>query len=536
MTRRSLVLLPQSFFAVLSPLGQDRCSLAGWSPLTKRRTQTSTFLTRRYGQQKNGSHHRDSSKLKCHHSDDNHDDTKRYSSSSTTAKGYNNLPRLYVGDRQSSSNLWNNGPLLFHAKDWQTMPLYELLLRASRADAQQQVQQQLTLGATLLLNADQSHYLTTVLRLGKKTKHIDIARNNPAPLVRIFDETAGEWLAEVDMTDEPFLSNDDKQKKKKKHQQQQQVVSVTCLQQLRPPAGSQQKQQQNNRNSICWMAVALPKKKDRCRWLIEKCTELGVAGFIFLDTDYSESSASEVANTGSKLVAYAMEAAEQSERLDLPAFVALLKKNHNKESHGNTSSPGQKQHGNNNAKGIDGVGTATTLTTLLDAWCWDRNTNAEEKNGDDSSSSSQQPIVPDNKPFLLACRERIDHSVSVIKVIREQILNQQPISSSSSSWSSKDPMVGASDALQPKPPEITLFLVGPEGGWSPAEQARFNELAQHQQSNAISATNDDGDTTSERKRSFMWNVSLGPSILRAETAAVTAAAAHALVLDELDSR
>jgi RsmE family RNA methyltransferase len=471
MTRRNL---SSSTTAVLLS-GCGRSPITGWFPLSKER------------QSPVARHKSFESSLKGHHND-NHG-SKRHSSSATGdgSKDYNKWPRLYVGDRHSTSG----NALLFTADNWKTTSLYELLLQASRADNQQPAPQQqrsllLTQGTTLSLSADQSHYLTTVLRLNKK-KSTKIT--NPT-LVRIFDET-GEWLAEV----EPIMSVENSKKKNP-------IVSVTCLQPLR-----QGQRPVNNISSICWMAVALPKKKDRSRWLIEKCTELGVAGFILLDTEYSESSGdhAEATTVSSKLSTYAMEAAEQSERLDLPSFVTLLDTLDNKE---NISSPGNQNQAS--ATGNE-VGT-TKLTTLLDVWLGD---HQNDKNDDENGDSP----VPSEKPFLLACRERIGHSEAVVKVIREQVLNQLPSTSTTT------------ECGKQQQSHITLFLVGPEGGWSPAEQARFDRLQQEEQSN----TNAVADGSGSERKLFMWNVSLGPNILRAETAAVTAAAAHALVIDEFDS-
>jgi 16S rRNA (uracil1498-N3)-methyltransferase len=56
---------------------------------------------------------------------------------------------------------------------------------------------------------------------------------------------------------------------------------------------------------------------------------------------------------------------------------------------------------------------------------------------------------------------------------------------------------------------MVAFLVGPEGGWSPDEEQRFDDMA-------------------KRNPEKIHCVSLGTSVLRAETAAMTAIAAYSL--------
>ena len=89
-------------------------------------------------------------------------------------------------------------------------------------------------------------------------------------------------------------------------------------------------------------------------------------------------------------------------------------------------------------------------------------------------------------PHLLACRERLDgQSPPVLEALADRH-NGENID--------------------------VAFLVGPEGGWSPAEQALLDEL--------------EVSTAGSSKR--VTNVSLGPTVLRAETACVTAVAAALL--------
>eukprot|EP00977_Amphora_coffeiformis_P008872 scaffold2003_cov157-Amphora_coffeaeformis.AAC.6 len=185
----------------------------------------------------------------------------------------------------------------------------------------------------ITLNDDQSHYLTTVLRLGKKSK--------AAPFVRLFDESGEEWLAKI-------LVHQSKRPKNE-------PLSAMCVERLQAPLPVSSRQ--------CWLIVAPTKKKDRLRWMIEKCTELNVAGFVLLDTDFSETPSLSI----EKMQAYAIEAAEQSERSTVPHFVVV------------------------NEQPEDDL---TSLDVFLDAW-----------------------VVDTNRISLAICRERSNEAVPVVNYL-----------------------------------------------------------------------------------------------------------------------
>lgn len=91
----------------------------------------------------------------------------------------------------------------------------------------------------------------------------------------------------------------------------------------------------------------------------------------------------------------------------------------------------------------------------------------------------------DTKPALFICRER-RNAHSIWNALME---NSKADSSSS-----------------------VAFLIGPEGGWSLQEETKMDELE-------------------AQFPGYVWNVSLGPTILRVETAAITAMAAYTLFQD-----
>ena len=69
-----------------------------------------------------------------------------------------------------------------------------------------------------------------------------------------------------------------------------------------------------------------------------------------------------------------------------------------------------------------------------------------------------------------------------------------------------------STAQEKSPSTLYHIVVGPEGGWSPSEIEAFQEL--------------------QKNQSNVRFVSLGPLVLRAETAAIAAISAVALATDD----
>ena len=142
------------------------------------------------------------------------------------------------------------------------------------------------------------------MRLGKKGK------DGPAQ-VRVFDGYGLDWLAQVINTDHGGG-----------RRSRRSTVTVQCVEALSNRGESDESPP--NPTSSVWLCVTPPKKKERFRWMIEKTTELGVDGFLFIDSEFSESP--EKSLTGysySKLYAHLVEAAEQCERRNLPQVVSF---------------------------------------------------------------------------------------------------------------------------------------------------------------------------------------------------------------------
>lgn len=330
-----------------------------------------------------------------------HSSSKSNDSSITTTNivgktdGYSKLPRLFVGSIPSEPT--------------KCQTFQDIRQRLSIANAPVECREK----AILQLTADQSRYLTTVLRWNKRKSDSRI---------RVFDQHS-EWLAQVSVLDE---------------KRRNPVVTVECTHQIRtsvPPS----------RQSV--LCIAPPKKKERLRWLIEKTVELGVDGFIFLDTEYSEASSIDF----EKVQSYAVEAVEQSERLSLPIFLSGVE-----EIHSSLENPLLQERS-------PGWGLRTCgLERFLHIW-------------------TDSPVGN-----VLIARERLD-TVPILEALQDLSPPEQADHS-----------------------VLVMFLVGPEGGWSPAEETVMNELE-------------------KKHRSNIRNVSLGNTILRSETAAMTAIAAYSLV-------
>jgi 16S rRNA (uracil1498-N3)-methyltransferase len=229
-------------------------------------------------------------------------------------------------------------------------------------------------GADITLDADQSHYLTRVLRLGAG-----------AP-VRLFNGRDGEFEAE--------LVNGTK------------AAAVLKLK-------GQMRQQ--HRVPDLWLMFS-PLKKARTDFLVEKAVELGVAELRPTITERTDADVVRV----DRLQRIAVEAAEQTERLDVPL-----------------------------------VRDAEKLVGQLTSWNW--NASRTLIYADEAGDDGEKPWGGDK-----------GRAPAIADVVAE---------------------------LAGKPVAI---LIGPEGGFSQVERKRLRELP------------------------YVRPVSLGPRILRAETAAVAA--------------
>ena len=131
----------------------------------------------------------------------------------------------------------------------------------------------------IILANNQHHYLKNVMRVKKNDN------------LRIFNGIEGEWLAQIIKIQKKYI-----------------LLSVTeklC-------------DQKNSPN--LWLFFA-PIKKDRINILVQKSTELGVTEFIPIQTKRSNIKNIKISN----LQKNAIEASEQSKRLDIPIIRNIIK-------------------------------------------------------------------------------------------------------------------------------------------------------------------------------------------------------------------
>lgn len=231
----------------------------------------------------------------------------------------------------------------------------------------------LSAGAAVPLSREDAHYLLNVMRRGE---------GDP---VRVFNGRDGEWSAQISHASKK-------------------AAALTVGAQTRPQLGVPD----------LWLLFA-PVKRQKTDLIVEKATELGVAAICPVTTARTQSDRIKY----ERFQAIAKEAAEQTERLDLPEIHDIEK-----------------------------------LDRVLDAWPADR--------------------------VIIFCDESGDEAGEAWGGARGR----------------GRPMAAALSPFDPSRP--AAILIGPEGGFSPAERERLRAL------------------------DHVIPVTLGPRILRAETAAIAA--------------
>jgi len=244
-------------------------------------------------------------------------------------------------------------------------------------------------GIDIMASAAQAHYLGTVLRRG------------PGDVVRLFNGKAGEWLAHVGVSRRDRLS-----------------LTVADRLRAQAPEGGP------------WLVFALL-KRDATDIVVRQAVELGASRILPVVTE--RTNAARV--NAERLDAIAVEAAEQSERLTVPAIDPLAR-----------------------------------LDAVLAAWPAERHLFAAlERTWSEAGAATARPH-PQACPGLGNVTQARRHDA---------------------------------EGDGPRHAGTAALLVGPEGGFTPAEREML------------------------RRFDFVTPISLGPLVLRAETAA---AAGQALLL------
>ena len=275
-------------------------------------------------------------------------------------------------------------------------------------------------GARVHLSADQSHYLSNVMRIfgkGKRNKRHDSSGDdeNLAQCVRLFDGVNGEWLARVSAVDDHDADIDAGRKKNRRRKRgAPSNLSAECLLQLR-------QQHHSNEDELPWLLFA-PIKKHRAKVLVEKCTELGCGKFVPIISDRTDPAAvtgcigaHQSMDALEKLSVQALEASEQCERLSVPVVTTSIA-----------------------ASSVEEPET-WDVPTLLEKWCG-------SDNGDEDITANRR---------LLVCRERMPGNGILSRLANE------------------------GGALKNDKRKNVAFLVGPEGGWSEEEEKLFEQYAAH---------------------------------------------------------
>jgi 16S rRNA U1498 N3-methylase RsmE len=207
-----------------------------------------------------------------------------------------------------------------------------------------------------------------------------------------------------------------------------------------------------------------PLSKIRSKWLVEKMTELNVAGLVWISSDHTEPSVWRASSNNldlDKLVSILVEAAEQCERLTLPQLTILLSSTLSATS---TTIP-----------------LPMTAVNFLKHWC-----KTEQEDASDSPFA-----LPPNR-ILLVGRERQEQQVPhLISVLQQYYSHNNKLSESHH------------DQKQQQQQLHIGLLIGPSGGWSRREvQAMDQYETQHPH--------------------LVLSFTLGSTILRSETAAMAA--------------
>lgn len=332
----------------------------------------------------------------------------------------------------------------------------------------------LTFGSSISLSQEQTHYITKVMRLLKKKRQKQQDENNDIRVdrdcIRIFNGRDGEWLAKVRVVEQVEDESSDGDRNKRRRRQSRQG-DITLVAECIHQLRIQDKDKDVARP---WLIFAPLKKQSRMKLLMEKSTELGIGSIIPAISDRTEGSAAMSLLGSAALEEDEVYGTKRSSIDNDVSFEKLeLQAIEAAEQCERLSIPCiSKDAGLTPPE--EGLGSALwKVRDVVKQW----------------DSGWKQ-----NKRVLLICRERCseenvsDGKASVLPLLHALRSNNR-----------------------------VAFLVGPEGGWSAVEEELFDEIS--------SRYNNEDDAP-------VKCVSLGSSVLRAETASILAIGAWALIHDE----
>mmetsp|Transcript_24141 Transcript_24141/g.50559 ORF Transcript_24141/g.50559 Transcript_24141/m.50559 type:complete len:454 (-) Transcript_24141:665-2026(-) len=344
----------------------------------------------------------------------------------------------------------------------------------------------LKLGTIVHLSSEQAHYLTNVMRILKKSKkkRADGTITEGRNCIRIFDGKNGEWLAKVYASEEPQnASSRGRGKSRRNGRSSNRDVSLVaeCIQQLRT---------QDCGDDRPWILFAPIRSRSRMKVMIEKCTELGAGRMIPVTSDHIERGAlmallESNGNEADLDVVYGGYNTSREKDRGITSFGKLeIQAVEAAEQCERLDIPIVTSDLSLTRPSENSQDTLWRVQDIVKQWCdnWGEN---YLKGGENAGTADCRT--------LLICRERAsvadvnDGRARVVPVLRALNDNQR-----------------------------VSLLVGPEGGWSVEEEEIFDKIC----SKYIG-----------RIDPPIRCVSLGTSVLRAETACMMAVGSWALTND-----
>jgi 16S rRNA U1498 N3-methylase RsmE len=464
--------------------------------------------------------------------------TTRRTTLPSSSKTTTTTTRRYSSSNENDNNVTDN-PTTGSSSAYQHLPrVFVEPTNKKKKSYNNKNNNKMSPNALVSLSSSQSHYLQTVMRLSNPKRWGDLVHH-----VRIFNGQDGEWLAKLLVVNELAASSSSSPKTERRRPKNNKnddnhdhndddddddailAQCLTCLVTQPPPLPY---------HVTLWMPSL--KKKERRKWLLEKVTELGINAVGFIQTDYSEvvvvadalssssgtSSSSgsvvysnnkgknkykpsntmdEENKTTSKDLAYMVEAAEQCERCTIPKLLTS-----------SSSSSLRVDNQEDSSSLSKGRMIPNSLSAIVETM-W-KNTNGSSGSGTGGDVEGSDPSTTKGVKTItcwLICRERNPSSCSIFQALEnlvEEVVEVVPVDDDD-------------DDEKEEKEEVQYdihILVGPEGGWSPAETQQMQAAIQQQQQSSSTTT-------------ILQGVSLGPLILRAETAAITAVGAVMLHRD-----
>ena len=343
----------------------------------------------------------------------------------------------------------------------------------------------LATGSMVPLLPEQTHYLIKVMRIMNNRRmnrrQQRSSEDDNEARIRIFNGEDGEWLAKVHLSTRDEIESSGKSKSRGKRDGRSHngrggddSLVAECILQLRA--------QDYDEDYRPWVLFVPLKKQPKMKIMIEKCTELGVGRLIPVASDRMEGEAS-AALLGSRgddifkgdqaddnklrIDKLEIQAIEASEQCERLGIPII------------TCDLGVSLHEKSS-------GELLTIRDVVEKWCraWEAKEGCDVAKSIDQVDSFSTVSKRNTRRVLLICRER-GHGGEVVPVLQALHDNKR-----------------------------VSFLVGPEGGWSSDEEELFDEIC---------------SKYAGQDESPIRCVSLGSSVLRAETASLMAVGAWTLM-------